>query len=73
MKAYAARIGDHLGGGPRCFLRRDPQRGAQLVWAEGFAERFRTMKGYDLVPLLPGLVCWTSARHSKLRCDYYDV
>lgn len=73
-ETYAARIGDHLGRAvPGVFFDEIHNSGAQLVWAEGFAERFRAMKGYDLVPLLPGLVLDIGPTTPKLRCDYYDV
>lgn len=43
------------------------------VWAEGFAERFQQMHGYDLIPVLPGLVWDIGSRTPAVRCDYYEV
>ncbi len=73
-EAYAARVGGQFGGAiPGIFFDEIHNSGAQTVWGEGFAERFRTMKGYDLIPLLPGLVLDIGPQTPKLRCDYYDV
>ncbi len=36
-------------------------------------ERFRKSKGYDPVPLLPGLVADIGPQTDRIRCDYYDV
>lgn len=75
---YARRFGQNLGETfPGIFFDEigmgagtDPDR---LVWEEGFAERFRQMKGYDLVTLLPGLEMDIGPRTPTVRCDYYEV
>ncbi len=77
-EAYASRIGDAFGTTvPGVFFDeimndagKDPE---QVVWAEGFEERFREMKGYDIAPLLLALTYDTGPRTPVIRCDYYDV
>jgi len=44
-----------------------------VVWAEGFEDRFRELKGYDIAPLLPALTYDIGPRTPVIRCDYYDV
>ena len=75
---YARRFGAHLGKTiPGIFFDeiqneagKEPQ---STVWVEGFEKKFQEMKGYDLVPLLPGLVTDVGPLTPKIRCDYYDV
>lgn len=44
-----------------------------VVWVEGFEDRFREAKGYDLAPFLPALTYDIGPRTPVIRCDYYDV
>ena len=77
-EAYARRYGDHLGDTfPGIFFDEigmtagtSPDR---HVWAEGFAERFQQMHGYDLIPELPALVRSIGPRTPIIRCDYYET
>ncbi|MBN1347087.1 MAG: hypothetical protein JXQ73_30630 [Phycisphaerae bacterium] len=73
-EAYARRVGKHFGKTiPGVFYDEIHNSAVQIVWCEGFAERFRQMKGYDLIPLLPALSVDVGRKTPKIRCDYYDV
>ncbi len=73
-EAYARRVGEHFGKTiPGVFFDEIHNSGMQIVWVEGFRERFRALKGYDLIPLLPALSADVGPRTPKIRCDYYDV
>ena len=43
------------------------------LWTAGFAEQFRSRKGYDLIPELPALFNDIGPRTPKVRLDYSDV
>ncbi|MGC8830251.1 MAG: glycosyl hydrolase [Verrucomicrobiia bacterium] len=43
------------------------------LWTKRFAEEFRRLKGYDLIPELPALFFNTGAKAIKIRLDYNDV
>jgi hypothetical protein len=43
------------------------------LWTESFPDEFRKMKGYDLVPELPGVFMDIGPRTEKIRLDYRDV
>ncbi|MFH1742497.1 MAG: glycosyl hydrolase [bacterium] len=75
---YAKRFGEYFGKSvPGVFFDEIQNEAGKnpecTVWAEGFAERFRQMKGYDLPPLLPALSTDIGPTTPKVRCDYYDV
>ncbi len=75
---YYKRFGDHFGTTiPGVFfdeIQNDSGKDPScVVWAEGFAERFKAIKGYDLLPLLPALSTDIGPTTPKIRCDYYDV
>ena len=75
---YFRRYGEQFGSLiPGVFfdeIMNDAGKKAELtVWVEGFEERFRELKGYDLAPLLPALVYDIGPRTPAVRCDYYDV
>jgi hypothetical protein len=73
-EAYAERVGNRFGTTiPGVFFDEIHNTGVEIVWVEGFAERFRQRKGYDLIPLLPALAYDIGPRTPKVRCDYYDV
>ncbi|MBN2048147.1 MAG: hypothetical protein JW750_09915, partial [Anaerolineaceae bacterium] len=46
---------------------------ALSVWGDTFAESFKAMKGYDLIPLLVDLFEGASKRAKRTRRDYQDV
>ncbi len=71
---YARRFGAHFGKTiPGVFFDEIHNSGVEIVWVEGFAEAFRELKGYDLIPLLPALSRDIGPGTPKVRCDYYDV
>lgn len=77
-EAYLDRIGDAFGTTvPGVFfdeIMNDAGKDSeQVVWAEGFEERFRKLKGYDIAPLLMALTYDIGPRTPVVRCDYYDV
>lgn len=41
-------------------------------WSDGFADIFKTRKGYDLLKCLPDLVI-PGEKAGRTRCDYFDV
>ena len=43
------------------------------LWDPRISEEFRTRKGYDLTPELPGLFTDLGPRTAKLRLDYHDI
>lgn len=71
---YARRVGEHFGKTiPGVFFDEIHNSLVEIVWVEGFAERFRELEGYDLVPLLPALSRDIGPLTPKVRCDYHDV
>ncbi|MCC6488167.1 MAG: hypothetical protein IT364_11770 [Candidatus Hydrogenedentes bacterium] len=75
---YARRYGTHFGSTiPGVFfdeIMNDAGKSPEHhVWVEEFEARFRDIKGYDLVPLLPGLSHDIGPITPRVRCDYYDV
>ncbi|MCC6695531.1 MAG: hypothetical protein IT365_07865 [Candidatus Hydrogenedentes bacterium] len=75
---YARRYGTHFGSTiPGVFfdeIMNDAGKSPEHhVWVEDFEARFREIKGYDLVPLLPGLSHDIGPTTPRVRCDYYDV
>jgi len=43
------------------------------LWTDSFGEQFKKMKGYDLIPELPGVFMDIGPRTEKIRLDYRDV
>lgn len=71
---YARRVGEYFGTTiPGVFFDEIHNSGVKIVWTEGFDERFRQLKGYDLRPLVPALFMDVGPKTPKIRCDYYDV
>ena len=69
---YAAEVGDEFGRLICGIFMDEPRFANALPWTETFAEEFLSRKGYDVVPLLPLLVC-KGKGSDELRWDYYDV
>ena len=75
---YARRYGSHFGSTiPGVFfdeiMNDAGKKPGFHVWVEDFAEQFKKIKGYDLVPFLPGLAHNIGPKTPKIRCDYYEV
>ena len=75
---YARRFGEYFGTLiPGVFfdeiMNEAGKHEGYTVWVEGFEERFKALKGYDIAPLLPALDYDIGAETPKVRCDYYDV
>ncbi|MBN2292902.1 MAG: hypothetical protein JXM70_10785 [Pirellulales bacterium] len=71
---YARRFGKYFGTTiPGVFFDEILNSHVRIVWTEGFEEKFKQLKGYDLRPLLPALIIDIGPRTPKIRCDYYDV
>lgn len=43
------------------------------TWSEDFAQQFKRIKGYDVLPYLPALKDYIGAITPKIRMDYADV
>lgn len=44
-----------------------------LPWADGLADRFRELKGYDVLPYVPLLVEHAASVPRRVRLDFWDV
>ncbi|MBP5285078.1 MAG: hypothetical protein ILO34_03075 [Kiritimatiellae bacterium] len=47
--------------------------GNSHLWCDDFPDEFKARKGYDIVPLLPGLFTDIGENTAKVRLDYNDV
>lgn len=77
-ETYAHRIGPAFGATvPGVFfdeIMNDAGKSPEhVVWVEGFEDRFRELKGYDVASFLPALTYDIGPRTPVIRCDYYDV
>ncbi len=71
---YAKLVGKEFGKTvPGIFFDEISNEREGLVWEDQFAEHFRRIKGYDLIPWLPALTKDIGPKTPKIRCDYFDV
>ncbi len=75
---YYKRFGEYFGTTiPGVFfdeIMNDAGKSAEhLVWAGGFADKFREMHGYDLAPYLPALKHDAGVLTPRIRVDFFET
>ena len=71
---YEQKLGGHLGDTLKVFGTDEwPVLRGNIAFSDSLVETFKDKKGYDPVPLLPGLFHDTGSQTDKIRCDYYEV
>jgi hypothetical protein len=75
---YYKRLGSYFGNTiPGVFFdeiyANSSDRRDNIFWSDDFAEQFKKIKGYDLVPYLPLMIYNDPQFSSKARFDFFDV
>lgn len=71
---YRRRLGADFGTTFRStFVDHEGDYGWRLAWTPRLFDTFKTLKGYNLVPMLPLLLEDGGKRTPTVRCDYFDV
>jgi len=68
---YREAAGSHFGRAVPAIFTDEPNMGS-MPWTEGFAEAFRTDRGYDILDRLPSLYEGDSPSDATTRIDYFD-